>query len=147
MEIYSQIPPPPPPPPSTRRRFSTRTLLFGATVAALLLSMIKAGAFFVIAGVLSTILVAVGAAIAISRLRPMFAGVACIVSVMIVLCLGIAMAQRQYELRSGLMNLLGESYGTRENADLVIFWLFGVGLCAILGAVLGWAIAKSEERG
>ncbi|HVU89463.1 MAG TPA: hypothetical protein VHD36_19195 [Pirellulales bacterium] len=147
MENHSQIPPPPPPRPSERGRFSTRTLFFGVAVTALLLSLIKAGAFFVIVGVVSAILVAMGVAISISRLSALFAGVACITSVIIILCLGIGMAQRKFDVRSSLTRMLGETYGTKQTVDLVLLWLCAVGLSAILGAVLGWIIAKAEERG
>jgi hypothetical protein len=147
MERYPEIPPPPPPLPSTRGRFSMRTLFFGVAIAALLLSLAKAGAFLVILGVLSAILLAIGLAVAISRLSSLFAGIACIGCVIVVLLLGIAIAQRQYAFRSQVMRWLGEDYGTRENVDIVMIWLCAVGLSALLGAVLGWAIAKSEEPG
>lgn len=147
MERYPEIPPPPPPPPATRRRFSMRTLFFGVAVAALLLSLVKAGAFLVVVGVLSAILVAIGLAVVISRLQSLFAGIACVGCVIVVLLLGIAIAQRQYAFRSQIMRWLGEDYGTRDNVDIVMIWLCAVGLSALLGAVLGWAIAKSEDSG
>jgi hypothetical protein len=144
MDIYPAIPPPPQ---SPRRQFSLRMLFLGIAVAAVVLCLIMAGAFWAIAGVLSVLLVPIGVAIPISRLRPPFSGIACLVSVAILLCLGIGIAQRQYAFRSQITRLLGETYGTQQNVELVIIWFCAVGISALLGAVLGWAMSKAQERG
>ena len=120
-------------------------MFLAVAVAALLVSLVKVGAFFVVAGTISVILLLVGVAIAISHLRPFVAGMACGVSVVVVLCAGLAVSQQRFAFRSAMTRLLGESFGTKENVDILIFYLWALGIGIILGSLLGWGLAKSQE--
>jgi hypothetical protein len=142
MDVYPRIPPAPVP----RRRFSLRTMFLGMAVAALLISLMKAGAFLAIAGVLSTILLLIGVALTVSRFSAVTAGALCAINTVVVLVLGVALSEGRYTFRSRLSELLGERLGDKENVDIIMLWICTLGMSVILGSALGWALAKSEEQ-
>jgi hypothetical protein len=142
MDVYPRIPPAPVP----HRRFSLRTLFLAMAVVALLVSLIKVGAFFVIAGVLSTILLLIGVAVAVSRFSSVTAGAFCAINIVVVLLLGVALSEGRYTFRSRISRLLGEELGNAENIDIIMLWICALGMSVILGSALGWALAKSQER-